>query len=141
MQEQEMRSVTRFHGLSPPSALSLMTNMPDAAPMASSQLVVRILNLALLAHRLPALLDHGGQDLVDHLRRRQGCLLARALVCRGDLHDVGSDQVQRLDAAEDPDQLPRGPAAGLRRARSGGEGCVKGPSQLKTRHKEKEEEE
>ena len=97
--------------------------------MASSQLVARILRLALLAHRLPTLLDHGAQDLVDHLRRRQGRLLARALVRRRDLDDVGSDQVQLLDAAEDPDQLPRGPAAGLRRARSGCKGCAEGPSQ------------
>lgn len=91
----------------------------------ASQLITSVvLGLGGLGHALAALLDHAAEDLEHDLGPRERRLLAGALVRGADLDDVGADEVEALDAAQDADQLARGPAAGLGGAGAGGKGRV-----------------
>ncbi|KAL1997989.1 hypothetical protein VTN02DRAFT_251 [Thermoascus thermophilus] len=69
-------------------------------------------------------LDETGDDLKGDLGGGQGGGLAGVVVAGADLDDVGADDVQPLDAAQDADELARGPAAGLGGAGARGGGGV-----------------
>jgi hypothetical protein len=64
------------------------------------------------------LLDHQRHDLVQGVGGSHGGQLGVGVVCWSDFDDVGGDEVDALQAADDSAQLARGPAAGL-----GGAGC------------------
>jgi len=66
-------------------------------------------------------LDHARDDLEGDLRGGKGGGLAGVVVAGADLDDVGADDVELLDAAQDADELARRPAAGL-----GGAGAGRG---------------
>lgn len=74
---------------------------------------------SLQAQRAP--LDHQRHDLVQHVGGGHGGQLGVGVVGRGDLDDVGRDEVDALEAADDSAQLARGPAARLGRAGRGGD--------------------
>ena len=73
---------------------------------------------SLQAQRAP--LDHQRHDLVQHVGGGHGGQLGIGVVGRGDLDNVGRDEVDALEAANDGAQLARGPAARLGRAGRGG---------------------
>lgn len=65
-------------------------------------------------------LDHGGDDLEGNLGRSESGGLAHVIVARADFDDIGADDVELLDAAQDADEFTRGPAAGF------GSACARG---------------
>lgn len=71
-----------------------------------------------------ALLDHQGHDLVEHVGGGHGGEFGVGVVGRGDLDDVGGDEVDPLEAPDDGAELARGPTPRLGGPRGGGEGRV-----------------
>ena len=62
------------------------------------------------------LLDHQRHDLVQGVGGSHGSQLGVGVVCWSDFDNVGGDEVDALQAADDGAQLARGPAASLRGA-------------------------
>lgn len=69
------------------------------------------------------LLDHQRHDLVQGVGGSHGGKLGIGVVCWSHFDNVGGDEVDALQAADDGAQLARGPAAGLRGAGRRGD-CV-----------------
>ena len=103
--------------LSPPSThfISSFSLRPQLPPLALLPFQFQ----SLQAQRAP--LDHQRHDLVQHVGGGHGGQLGIGVVSRGDLDDIGRDEVDALEAADDGAQLARGPAARLRRAGRGGD--------------------
>lgn len=71
-------------------------------------------------------LDHEGHDLVESVGGGHGGELGVGVVGRGNLDDIGSDEVDALETADDGAELTGAPATGLGGTGSRGKGRVKG---------------
>lgn len=81
------------------------------------------LRLLALFHSLTQgpLLHHDRHDLVQSIGSGHGRVLSIRVVCRSNLDDVSSNEVDAVEAAQDGPELARGPTAGLGGARRRGD--------------------
>lgn len=104
------------HILSSSWTLLVIPSFPFLA--LSPTLITPLTLLPIQTHGTP--LDHDGHDLEERIRRRHGGQFGVGIVSRRHLHDIGRDEVQTLEAADDGAEFAGGPAARFGGAGGGG---------------------
>ena len=102
---------------SPPTLLSYPAS-PLSLLLFPPTLITPLPRLPLQTHGTP--LHHNGHDLEQGVRRRHGGQFGVGIVSRRHLHDIGRDEIQALEAADNGAEFARGPAARFGGAGGGG---------------------
>ena len=98
-----------------PSKLILRFPIPNTIHLPISPL----LTLPHHAHRPP--LDHQTHNLKQRICRRHGCMLGISIVRRCDLDDIGCDEIDAFEAADDGAEFAGAPATSFWGACCGGD--------------------
>lgn len=98
------------------------TSLPLLSRSSSRHLHL-ILGLLLAGDHLAqrTLLNHQAHNLIQRIRSRHGSMLGISIICRGNLDDISSDDVDALQTSEDGAEFTSRPAASLRGTRSRGD--------------------
>ncbi len=95
-----------------PSSLQLV----PLSPQIPYPVVLLLLPFAFpirFSHLSQPLPNHTSDNLKTHLRGHQRRLLPNPIISRRNLDDIGADEVQGFETAQDLDEFARGPAAGF----------------------------